>query len=66
MMNIKQAIAFVIVVSGKPGLMATSPDRIAELMERFSMGEPLWHLDEQNKAIYRDYLKTWGISEVQP
>ena len=63
-MNLKQAIAFIIVVSNGPGLMNTSTDRIIELKERFSVGDPLWHLDELNEAIYRDWLKKWGVSEV--
>ena len=63
-MNLKQLVAFAILMENNDGILGKSPDYIIEKYELSKMSpNPRVLLDSQNKAKFKEYMKTWRIEE---
>lgn len=63
-MNLKQLIAFAILMENNDGILGKSPDYILEKYEGCqSLAKPEGLLDLQNKAKFQKYMERWRVSE---
>jgi hypothetical protein len=58
--NIKQLVVFAILMENNDGILGKAPSYLLEKYEACKLlPNPESLLDSQNKAKFKDYLKTW-------